>query len=202
MSNSTDAAPAFPSSDLGAWTRRLRREPALELQPAALQAVAAIDAEALDGAVGFAAEHVRRYIASGGRDDGWEGPRPILVLYAPGRSSGRFRRLPLLYVEHEGRRYIVGSKGGAPRHPDWFMNVVAEPRVFVRVFEELFEARARVLDDAEHDALWPLVTARYPMFGEYQQATPRRIPVVELVPAPAADVTVAGQPAIGEGRPT
>ena len=186
MSNSTEAGPAFPSSDLRAWTRRLRRDPEPASQPAALQAVAAIDAEALDGAVGFAAEHVRRYIASGGRDDGWEGPRPILVLYARGRSSGRFRRLPLLFVEHEGRRYIVGSKGGAARHPDWFVNVVAEPKVFVRVFEELFEARARVLDDAERDALWPLITARYPMFAEYQAATPRRIPVVELVPMPAA----------------
>jgi deazaflavin-dependent oxidoreductase (nitroreductase family) len=179
---SDDGGPAaMPSSNLGAWTRRLRREPST-----VLAAVDAIDAEALDSAVGFAAEHVRRYIASGGRDDGWEGPRPILVLYTRGRKSGRYRRHPLLFLAHEGRRYVMGSKGGEPTHPSWYVNLVANPGVYVRVNEELYAATARTLDDATHDALWPVLTAQYPMFAEYQRATTRRIPMVELVPVAGA----------------
>ncbi len=169
---------AFPSSNLGAWIARLREaDPTLTVK----DGLDAIDREALDNAVGFAAEHARRYVATDGSDDGWEGPRPILLLYTTGRRSGAIRRNPLLYYEPDGgERYLIGSKGGDDRHPEWYLNLTANPRVHVRVLAEVYEADARTLDDDARAQLWPDLVARYPMFADYQQATTRRIPVVQL----------------------
>jgi deazaflavin-dependent oxidoreductase (nitroreductase family) len=162
---------------LGVWSRRLRKEPS-----ASVAFVDAIDREALDSEVGFAAEHVRRYIASQGADDGWDGPRPIVVLYTLGKQSQKWRRHPLLCFEHEGQRFVVGSKGGEPKHPGWFVNLCAHPRVHVRMMAELYEADALIVSDAERAQLWPLLTARYPMFADYQTSTERVIPLVRLQP--------------------
>jgi len=167
----------FPHSDLGRWINRLRQaDPSLTLK----DTLDEIDRESLDNAVGFAAEHARRYVATDGVDDGWDGPRPILILYTTGRRSGAIRRNPLLFLEHEGERYLIGSKGGDDRHPEWYLNLVAEPRVHLRVLGEVYEAEARTLDDAERASLWPELVAGYPMFADYQQATSRQIPVVHL----------------------
>ena len=134
---------AHQHSDLGAWIRRLRQpDPELTLKGA----LDAIDAEALDSAVGFAAEHTRRYIATDGEDDGWDGPRPILILYTTGRRTGKVRRNPLLYFDHDGRRFLVASNGGADVDPLWFRNLQANPRVHVRVKAEVYAAEARVAE--------------------------------------------------------
>lgn len=165
-------------SNLGEWIAELRSaDPAATLKGALDE----IDREALDNAVGFAAEHTRRYVASDGADDGWAGPQPILILYTTGRRSGRIRRNPLLFFEHRGERYLIGSKGGDDRHPEWYLNLVASPRVHVRVMAEVYAAEARTLGSAERAAVWPSLVARYPMFDEYQAATTRQIPVVQLV---------------------
>lgn len=165
-------------SDLGSWIRRLREpDPGLSLK----DAVDSIDAETLDSAVGFAAEHCRRYLATSGEDDGWNGPRPILILYTTGRRSGRTRRNPLLFFDFAGRRYLVASNGGADAHPLWFENVAADPRVHVRVMADVYEATARMADAATRAVVWPALVERYPMFADYQQATSREIPLVELV---------------------
>ena len=170
---------AHEHSNLGAWIARLRQEdPTATLK----DTLDRIDRDALDNAVGFAAEHARRYVATDGADDGWEGPRPILLLYTTGRRSGRTRRNPLLYFEHDGMRYLIGSKGGDDRHPEWYLNLCAEPRVHVRVMADVYEAEARTLGTAERAALWPELVARYPMFADYQATTGRQIPVVQLVP--------------------
>lgn len=169
-----------PSSNLGAWIAGLRQaDPSLTLK----ESLDEIDRVSLDNAVGFAAEHARRYVATDGADDGWSGPRPILILYTTGRRSGSIRRNPLLYFEHDGERYLIGSKGGDDRHPEWYLNLVANPRVHLRVMAEVYEAEARTLDEAEKAALWPTLVERYPMFADYQRATTRSIPVVHLAPA-------------------
>jgi deazaflavin-dependent oxidoreductase (nitroreductase family) len=182
---------SFPNSSLGEWIARLRQEdPSLTVK----DGLDVIDREALDNAVGFAAEHARRYVATDGAEDGWDGPRPILLLYTKGRRTGAIRRNPLLYFEHEGQRYLIGSKGGDDRHPEWYLNLVANPRVHVRVMEEVYEAEARTLEDEERGALWPELVARYPMFADYQQATARQIPVVHLRPLPDAPAYLGRQP--------
>ena len=131
-------------SDLGNWIKRLRApDPELGLKAA----VDTIDREALDNAHGFSAEHCGRYIATDGADDGWDGPRPILILYTTGRQSGTTRRNPLLHFDYENRRYLIASYGGAPQHPAWYLNLVAQPLVHLRVMDEVYEASARVLGD-------------------------------------------------------
>jgi F420H(2)-dependent quinone reductase len=159
-----------------AWIAKLR-EP---VDVAASGELYPIERDAIDSAVPFAAEHARRYIATGGKDDGWEGPRPILLLYTTGRRSGDVRRNPLLFLEHENERYIVGSKGGAPAHPLWFLNLRDEPRVHVRVNEDFYPAVAELLSGEERARIWPILTARYSMFADYQANTPREIPLVRL----------------------
>jgi deazaflavin-dependent oxidoreductase (nitroreductase family) len=170
---------AHEHSNLGAWIARLREEDPSLTEKAAVDA---IDAEALDNAVGFAAEHARRYIATDGADDGWLGPRPILVLYTTGRRSGRIRRNPLLYFEQDGERYLIGSKGGADQHPEWYLNLCAEPRVHLRVMAEVYEADTRTTSGDERAAVWRELVVGYPMFEDYQRATDREIPLVHLAP--------------------
>lgn len=175
-----------PNSDLGTWIRRLRDpDPDLTLR----ERLDEIDRVALDSAVGFAAEHTRRYIATDGQDDGWDGPRPILIVYTTGRRSGHLRRNPLLYVERNGVRHLIASNGGADADPQWYRNLVADPRVHVRVGAEVYAATARTLTDAERNRLWPGLVRDYPMFADYQAATERPIPVVALDPTepPARD---------------
>jgi len=134
----------------------------------------------VEGSLGFSSAHARRYVASDGEDDGWDGPRPICLLYTKGRRSGSIRRNPLLCFEHDDRRYVIGSLGGAPKHPNWYLNLLDEPRVHVRFGAELYEADARTVSDEERAVLWPELVARYPMFGDYQANTDRQIPIVAL----------------------
>ena len=173
--------PARHPGTFADWSRRLRERPTAEPAAGAGVDVEALDASALEGSVRFAAEHVRRYIASSGMDDGWDGPKPILILYTKGRKSGVYRRHPLLMYEHGGERYVVGSKGGSDRPPDWLLNLEADPDVHVRVMEALYPARAVIVPDATRAALWPDLTARYPMFASYQASTARQIPLVHLL---------------------
>ena len=174
------AQPDRPRTPLGDWTRRLRKEPARKVATIVDQ-VDAIDTDVLDSAIGFAAEHVRRYIASAGEDDGWDGPKPILILYTKGRKSGRYRRHPLLMFEHQGQRFVVGSKGGEDQPPAWLINLQSDPLVHVRVMAAVYSARAELVSDAARAAMWPTLTRRYPMFAEYQAATTRQIPLVRLI---------------------
>jgi len=158
-----------------AWSRRLRHEP-----PTPELAAGSDELEALDGAVGFAAEHTRRYIRSAGTDDGWDGPRPICILYTVGRRSGRFRRTPVGYLDVDGARHIVASKGGAPTHPSWYLNILAEQRVEIRVGAEIYPARATVLTTDEASEVWPQLINWQPILGEYRQTCTREIPVVRI----------------------
>ena len=166
-------------SDLGNWMAQLRGQDSSANLKDRLDD---IDRQALDSKLSFAAEHTRRYIATDGADDGWDGPRPILILYTTGRRSGQLRRNPLLYFDHAGTRYLVGSLGGAPKHPEWYLNLRAQPLVHVRVMADVYEATARTVDAEERAVLWPELVARYPVFGEYEAKTDRQIPLVQLVP--------------------
>ena len=139
-----------------------------------------IERDALDSAVPFAAEHARRYIASAGADDGWDGPRPILLLYTVGRTTGAVRRNPVLFFDHGGERFIIGSKGGDVQHPQWFTNLVANPDVYIRVDTDFYRAVAEVVADEARAAAWPSLIARYEMFAAYQARTERQIPLVRL----------------------
>jgi deazaflavin-dependent oxidoreductase (nitroreductase family) len=106
---------------------------------------------------------------------------PMLLLITTGAKTGRERTNPMMYLDLDGHTYVFASKGGADTNPDWYHNLVANPRVRVEKGTETFAAEASVLTGEEHDRVYAEQAHRYPGFGEYQRGTTRIIPVVELV---------------------
>ena len=104
----------------------------------------------------------------------------MLLLTTTGRQSGQPHTVPLLYLWVKGDLAVIASYGGHPRHPDWYRNLLAEPRAEVQVAGERFPVIARTADSAEHDRLWALAVAEYPGYAGYQEKTDRTIPVVLL----------------------
>jgi len=129
---------------------------------------------------GWQAEHTKRYVESNGEDGHiWEGV-PTLLLTTTGRTSGKSYTTPLIYGEANGNYLVVASRGGAPDHPQWYKNLVAQPGVGVQVKADRFKARARTANAEEKPALWKQMAAIWPSYDDYQQRTDREIPVVIL----------------------
>jgi deazaflavin-dependent oxidoreductase (nitroreductase family) len=124
---------------------------------------------------------IEEFRANEGRVGGHFAGAPLLLLHTTGRKTGGERVNPMMYLDENGRRYVFASKGGAPTHPDWYLNLVSDPQVRVEVGSETYPARAVVLTGAEHDRVYAEQSARYPNFDEYQRKTSRVIPVIELV---------------------
>lgn len=139
------------------------------------------DRAALDRLRGSSADHVRRYRESGGAD-GHVGAAGLkhLLLTTTGRHSGEQRTTPLIYGQDGDRYVIVASVGGADRHPAWYLNLVADPKVEVQVGADRFTANARPAGAAERPALWKLMAGLFPNYDQYQSLTKREIPVVIL----------------------
>ena len=122
---------------------------------------------------------------SGGRIGGKVAGMPVVVLTTTGRKTGKPRPTPLTAIEADGHTYVVASKGGADRHPAWYLNLVADPEVVVERGGRRQAMVARVLSADERAAVWPVVTRTYKGYAGYQKRTDREIPVVELVSKPA-----------------
>jgi deazaflavin-dependent oxidoreductase (nitroreductase family) len=126
----------------------------------------------------FGAEHVRVYRATGGeRGYHWRGTT-ILLLTTQGRVSGKPRTSPLIHRTDGDRWVVVASKGGAPKNPGWFENLLAHPEVRIEVKGEEIPVRASVAQGAERDRLWSAMTEVWPDYDSYQGWTEREIPVV------------------------
>jgi deazaflavin-dependent oxidoreductase (nitroreductase family) len=109
--------------------------------------------------------------------------RPMLLLTTTGAKTGRRHTTPLMYVLDGGRLLVIASNAGAPRHPDWYRNLSADPGVTVEVGAETYEATAAELEGEERERVWGEIVASYPFFAEHEEkAAPRRIPVVALEP--------------------
>ena len=130
----------------------------------------------------FGDEHVRVYRETKGeRGYEWNGTR-ILLLTTTGRKSGQSRTHPLIFVPHGDGWAIIGSKGGAPDHPAWYLNLEANPRVEVQVKGDAYEALARTAQSPEREQIWAEAIKVWPDYDAYQAKTPRQIPVVVLEP--------------------
>ena len=106
---------------------------------------------------------------------------PLVLLHTTGAKSGAARVNPLAYRADGDNLVVFASKGGAPTHPDWYHNLVANPTVEVEVGAERFNARARVAEGDEHERLWSAQKAEVPQFAEYEKTSgDRQIPVVVL----------------------
>ncbi len=106
---------------------------------------------------------------------------PLLLLATTGARSGRKLTTPLMYNTDGERVLVFASKAGAPSNPDWYYNLVANPRVTIEMGKETFEADAQVLEGEERDRLFARQAEQFPQFGEYEANTTRKIPVVALV---------------------
>ena len=125
-------------------------------------------------------EHAEEYLATDGEKGHiWRGA-PTLVLITTGRSSGKQRRTMLIYGRDGGNYLLVASQGGAPDHPQWYKNLVANPEVQIQVLADKFTARARTASPEEKARLWPIMTGHWPAFDDYQAKTTRDIPLVIL----------------------
>jgi deazaflavin-dependent oxidoreductase (nitroreductase family) len=130
----------------------------------------------------FGPEHVRVYRETGGeRGYHWRGTT-ILLLTTEGRKSGESRTMPLIHRTDGDRFIVVASKGGAPQHPGWFQNLMANPEATIQVRGEQIPVRATVAAGEERARLWSLMTEVWPAYDEYQGKTDREIPVVILSP--------------------
>ncbi|MGO9903798.1 MAG: nitroreductase family deazaflavin-dependent oxidoreductase [Solirubrobacteraceae bacterium] len=128
----------------------------------------------------FGKEHVDRYVATDGAEGhDWQGTT-ALILTTKGRRSGEQRESPLIYQPHGDAYVVVASKGGAPDHPAWYKNLLADPHVSVQILGDRFDAVARTAAGAEREELWKLMTLAWPSYDEYQQKTEREIPIVVL----------------------
>lgn len=128
----------------------------------------------------FGQGHVRTYRETGG-DVGhdWRGTSTLL-LTTTGRRSGASRETPLIYGRDGERYLVVASKGGSDAPPAWYLNLEAEPDVEVQVRADRFPARARTASAEERARLWPVMTAEWPAYDDYQARTDREIPIVVL----------------------
>lgn len=119
--------------------------------------------------------------ANGGRAS--NGPfkgSDVLILTTKGARSGRLRENPLAFSLDNGDYVVLASRGGSPKHPAWYHNLVANPDVTVEALGEQFDARAKVVDGEEYERLYQQHARRMPAFNEYRRRTSRKIPVVVL----------------------
>jgi deazaflavin-dependent oxidoreductase (nitroreductase family) len=126
---------------------------------------------------------IEEFRANEGRVGGrWEG-RDLLLLTTRGRKSGREYTTPMVYTRDGDRLLVYASQGGSPDHPDWYLNLVANPDVVVEAGTDRYEAQATPLEGDERDREFAAQVERSPQFGEYQKKTERTIPVVALTRA-------------------
>ncbi len=126
--------------------------------------------------------HVRVFRLSGGRVGCHIGKAPVLLLTHKGRRSAKVRTNPLLYLADGDRLVIVASYGGAPQHPSWYHNLVANPSVEVQIGKTRRPMTARTATPEERAAYWPQIVALYSGYDSYQRKTEREIPLVVLEP--------------------
>ncbi|HXY94210.1 MAG TPA: nitroreductase family deazaflavin-dependent oxidoreductase [Acidimicrobiia bacterium] len=128
----------------------------------------------------FGDAHVQRYEETDGAEGHlWNGA-PCLVLTTRGARTGERRKHALIYGTDGDRYLIVASMGGAPKHPQWYRNLVAHPDVDVQVLGDTFAATARTATPEEKPRLWSIMTGVWPAYDQYQARTEREIPVIVL----------------------
>jgi deazaflavin-dependent oxidoreductase (nitroreductase family) len=131
----------------------------------------------------FGANHVRRYRETNGEVGYlWNGV-PTLILTVTGRKTAQPRDTPLIYAADGDNYVVIASQGGAPSHPQWYLNLRQDPRVGVQVRGGRFEAIARIAEGQDRERLWKLMADAWPSYDTYQQRTERVIPVVVLAKA-------------------
>ncbi len=108
---------------------------------------------------------------------------PVVILTTLGAKSGKIRKTPVMRVEHDGTYAVVASMAGAPNHPVWYHNLVADPRVELQDGPVRQDMLAREVTGDEKALWWARSVEAFPDYAEYQKKTDREIPVLVLEPA-------------------
>ena len=125
-------------------------------------------------------DQVAAYEGSGGQQANtfMDTGLPVIIVAMRGNKSGKIRKIALMRVEHDGEYALVASMGGAPKHPVWYYNLVADPdSITIQDGPEPFPVRVREVTGAEKAEWWTRAVAAYPPYADYQQRTTREIPV-------------------------
>jgi deazaflavin-dependent oxidoreductase (nitroreductase family) len=125
---------------------------------------------------------IAEFRANDGKVGGQFEGAPLLLLHTIGAKSGRERVNPMMYQRVGDGYAVFASKGGAPDNPDWYHNVIANPAVKAEIGNQTVELTGRVTEGEERDKIWTQQKSDYPGFADYEQKTPRQIPVVILQP--------------------
>jgi deazaflavin-dependent oxidoreductase (nitroreductase family) len=127
-------------------------------------------------------EQVELYESSGGTEGTTLRGVPVILMTTRGAKSGKLRKVPLMRVEDEGTYAVVASQGGAPKHPVWYFNLLADPHIELRDGAETTQMLAREVSGEEKAAWWKRAVTVWPDYDEYQKKTDREIPVFVLEP--------------------
>ncbi len=130
----------------------------------------------------WAREQAEKYEASNGTEANELQGRPVIVLTSVGAKSGKLRKTPLMRVEHNGEYAVVASMGGAPKHPVWYWNLLANPHVELQDGAVKQDYVAREVHGAERAEWWQRATEVWPDYDVYTTRTDREIPVFVLTP--------------------
>jgi deazaflavin-dependent oxidoreductase (nitroreductase family) len=126
-------------------------------------------------------DQVELYESSGGTKGTTIVGKPVVLLTIRGARSGKLRKVPLMRVEHDGVYAAVASIGGAPEHPSWYFNVLANPGLELRDTTMVTDVTAREVHGEEKALWWARAVEAYPPYADYQKKTTREIPVFVLV---------------------
>jgi deazaflavin-dependent oxidoreductase (nitroreductase family) len=146
------------------------------------QEKSAYEVSAQDSPIAWVRQHISRYVETDGRDGHYLQGLPTLVLTTTGRRSGVPRRTGATYGRRGGDYIVIASDGGSPVHPQWYLNLLADPRVEVQVGADRFAANARVAAGEERRRLWHDMVALSPLFAELQARTAREFPIIVIHP--------------------
>jgi deazaflavin-dependent oxidoreductase (nitroreductase family) len=130
----------------------------------------------------FNSKIIEEFRANGGKVGGGFEGAPVLLLHTTGAKTGRERVNPMMYQALGGSYAVFASKGGAPVNPDWYFNLLANPRVRAEIGTQTVDLTARVAEGETRERIWSAWKADYPNFAEYERKTSRPIPVVILDP--------------------
>jgi deazaflavin-dependent oxidoreductase (nitroreductase family) len=132
-------------------------------------------------------DQVARYEATDGREGGTLEGRPVVILTMTGALTGKIRKTPVMRIERDGVYVAVASAAGAPHHPAWYHNLIANPEVRLQDGAQVHRARAREVFGQEKAEIWRLAESRWPHFPEYRAKAGREIPILLLEPIPPSE---------------
>lgn len=140
--------------------------------------------QVVDNPTSYVADHIREYVESDGeKGHEWREGVRTLLLTAKGRKSGVWRRTALIYGRDGENYVIVASRGGAEKHPQWYLNLGDNPDAEIQVGPDKLKVHARTAEGEERARLWDEMAVIWPDYNNYQTKTDRQIPIVVLEPA-------------------